>query len=105
MANIPVNPGGVILTAGNAISGTFAGLLSLGTGGIGVPTSNLTGSFISGMKYVNGYTVISSPTGSVYRDVEVSTPSAFSLTPGTNLELIITSCSLAANSAPVLLYT
>ncbi len=49
MANIPVNFGGIILTAGQSITGSFAGIQSLGTGSANSPT----GSTISAIKYGN----------------------------------------------------
>ena len=50
MANIPVNFGGVILTAGQSVTGSFAGMISLGTGSLNSPT----GSTISAFKYGAG---------------------------------------------------
>ena len=92
MANVPVNFGGSILTAGNSITGSFAGIQSLGTGSASTPT----GSVITAFKY------------GIDRDianniVEVTGPS-FTLPAGAFLRLTITSASLAAGSAPVIFY-
>ena len=40
MANIPVNFGGVILLAGTSVTGSFAGMISLGTGSLNNPTGS-----------------------------------------------------------------
>ena len=93
MANIPVNFGGVILTAGNSITGSFAGITSLGTGSVNAPT----GSTISAFKYGNGLNSNQSP-------IE-TTGVSFTIPAGATIPLYITSCSLAAGSAPVILYT
>jgi len=92
MANVPVNFGGLILTAGNSISGSFSGIQSLGTGSANTPT----GSVITAFKY------------GVDRDstngiIEATGPS-FTLPAGVFLRLTITSASLAAGSAPVVFY-
>ena len=92
MANIPVNFGGSILTAGNSITGSFSGIQSLGTGSASAPT----GSVIAAFKY------------GINRDstngiIEATGPS-FTLPAGVFLPLTITSASLAAGSAPVILY-
>ena len=102
MVNVPVNSGGVLLTAGNSVSGSFGGLISLGTGSLGA----LTGSQIIVLKYINGYTVVNPGTSyTSYPLAETTISTNFSLTPGTKLELMITSCSLAVGSAPVFLYS
>jgi len=93
MANIPVNFGGVILLAQQSISGSFAGIISLGTGSLNSPT----GSTISAFKYGNGLL-------SNQAIVETTGPS-FTLPAGASVPLFITSCSLASGSAPVFLYT
>lgn len=93
MANIPVNFGGVILTAGNSTTGSFAGITSLGTGSASSPT----GSTITAFKYGNSIAT----NGSVVEATGVS----FTIPAGTTIPLGITSCSLAAGSAPVILYT
>ena len=96
MANIPVNGGGVILTSG-AITGSFAGMMAL-AGGVSAS--------IGGLKYINGYTVV--PNGKGFNDyipAETTISSTFGLANGSKLDLIITSCSLAAGSSPVVLYT
>jgi len=98
--NVPVNTGGVFLTAGNSITGSFGGLLALGTGSLGA----LTGSQITGLKYVGGYNVSNPGFNPTYSLAEATVATNFSLAPGTKLELLITSCSLAAGSAPVFLY-
>jgi hypothetical protein len=91
--NVPINTGGTILTQGNSITGSFGGLLALSTGSI-LTTS---GSQIISLKYINGTNASGYP-------VEATISTVFNLTPGTKLELVITSCSLAAISAPVFLY-
>lgn len=93
MANIPVNFNGVILTQGQSATGSFAGIQSLGTGSL--PT--LSGSVITAFKYGTGLNA----NGSI---IEATGPS-FSINPGDIIPLFITSCSLAASSAPVILYT
>ena len=93
MANIPVNFGGVLLTAGNSVTGSFAGIISLGTGSINTPT----GSAISAFKYGNG--LLSN------QAIVETTGGSFTLPAGASFPLFITSCSLAAGSAPVFLYT
>ena len=98
--NVPVNTGGVFLTAGQSITGSFGGLLALGTGSI----NNTTGSQITGLKYVGGYNVTNPGTNPTYSLAEATVSTVFNLAPGTKLELLITSCSLAAGSAPVFLY-
>ena len=99
--NVPVNSGGIFLTAGNSTTGSFGGLLALGTGSLG----SITGSQITGLKYVGGYVVSNPGFNPTYSLAESTISTNFSLTPGTKLELVITSCSLAAGSAPVFLYT
>mgnify|MGYP003349220812 FL=1 len=93
MANIPANFGGYILTAGNSVTGSFAGIQSLGTGSATAPT----GSVISAFRYGNGIAA----DGSVVDIAGV----AFTIPAGVSVPLFITSCSLAAGSAPVILYT
>jgi len=93
MANIPVNFNGVILTAGQAATGSFAGIQSLGTGS----ATAISGSVIAAFKYGTGI----SNNGNI---IEAVGPS-FTLNAGDTIPLFITSCSLAANSAPVILYT
>jgi hypothetical protein len=93
MANIPVNFGGVLLTAGQSATGSFAGIISLGTGSAASPT----GSTIFAFKYGNGL----GPNQSIQEAVGVS----FTIPAGATVPLFITSCSLAAGSAPVILYT
>ena len=46
MANIPVNFGGVILTATQSTTGSFAGIQSLGSGSMNGNT-NITGSTVT----------------------------------------------------------
>ena len=93
MANIPVNFGGAILTAGQSITGSFAGMISLGTGSLNSPT----GSTISTFKYGAGLQANQAI-------IEATGPS-FTIPAGATVPLFITSCSLAAGSAPVILYT
>ena len=100
MANIPVNGGGAFLFAGQSITGSFAGMVALSTGSLTAPT----GSQIAGLKYINGYTVTNPGVNPIYTPAETTISTVFNLNPGTKLELVITSCSLAAGSAPVFLY-
>ena len=93
MANIPVNFNGIILTAGQSATGSFAGIQSLGTGSV----TAISGSTISSFKYGTGL----NPNGTI---IEATGPS-FTLPAGLTIPLFITSCSVAANSAPVILYT
>jgi len=93
MANIPVNFGGVILTAGQSATGSFAGIQSLGTGSVNTPT----GSLITSFKYGAGLNA----SGTV---IEATGPS-FTLPAGQTIDLFMTSCSLGTLSAPVILYT
>jgi hypothetical protein len=102
MANIPVNPGGTFLFAGQSATGSFAGMLALSTGSVIAPT----GSQIVALKYINGYAVVSDGKGfQNYIPTETTISTVFNLNPGTKIDLVITSCSLAAGSAPVILYT
>jgi len=94
MANIPVNFGGIILTAGQSTTGSFAGIMSLGTGSV----QAISGSTISAMKYGAGLTA----TGTV---IQATSPSSFTIPAGLMIPIFITSCSLSAESAPVILYT
>ena len=94
MANIPVNFNGLILTQGQSATGSFAGIQSLGTGSFGTPIS---GSVITAFKYGTGLNA----NGTI---IEATGPS-FTINAGDTIPLFITSCSLAANSAPVILYT
>lgn len=96
MANIPVNPGGVFLAAGSSISGSFAGMLALSG----------SGAQVTGLKYINGYNVTNPGRGfdAIYTPAETTLSTAFGLPAGTKLDLVITSCSLAAGSSPVFLY-
>lgn len=92
MANIPVNFGGTLLTAGNSITGSFSGIQSLGTGSI----TNPTGSLITAFKY--------GADRSSNNSIIEATGVSFTLPAGAFLYLTITSASLAAGSAPVILY-
>jgi len=96
MANIPVNFGGVILTGTQSTTGSFAGVQSLGTGSMNGDT-NITGSTVTFK-----YGVALSATGTV---VESGTATTITLPAGTTVPLFITSCSLVAGSAPVILFT
>lgn len=92
MANIPVNFGGTIVTAGGSITGSFAGMQSLGTGSISAPT----GSVITGFKYAAGYGLNGST-------IEATGPS-FTIPAGTFVYVTVTSASLGAGSAPVIFF-
>jgi len=93
MANIPVNFGGVILTAGQSTTGSFAGMISLGTGSLNSPT----GSTISAFKYGAGL--------QANQTIIEATGPSFTIPAEATVPLFITSCSLDVFSAPVLLYT
>lgn len=93
MANIPINFGGVILTAGQSATGSFGGIQSLGTGSINDPT----GSLITAFKYGGGLNNNGFPIEAI--------GGSFTLPAGLSIPLYITSCSLGALSAPVILYT
>lgn len=96
MPNIPVNSGGVLLGANSSITGSFAGMLVLSG----------SGAQITGMKYINGYTVVPDGKGfNNYIPAESTMPTTFGVAAGSKLDLIITSCSLAVGSSPVILYT
>lgn len=93
MANIPVNINGAFLAAGSSITGSFAGMMSLGTG----TAQAISGSVITGLKHISGFDGNGFP-------LEATIPTSFTLPAGATLPLAITSCSLGANSAPVILY-
>jgi len=93
--NVPVNSGGVLITAGNSATGSFGGMLVL-AGGVSASITNL--------KYINGYTVTNPDFYPTYSLAE-ATVSNFGMANGSKLELVITSCSLAAGSSPVFLYS
>ena len=96
MPNIPVNSGGTFLAAGSSITGSFAGMIALSG----------SGAQVAGLKYINGYTVVPDGKGfNNYVPAEATAPSSFGLAPGTKLDLIITSCSLASGGSPVFLYS
>jgi len=93
--NVPVNSGGVYVAANTAVSGSFGGMLVLAGG----PSASITT-----LKYVNGYTVSNPGINPTYSIAE-ATISNFGVANGSKLELMITTCSLAAGSSPVFLYT
>lgn len=95
MANIPVNFGGVILTGTQSTTGSFAGIQSLGTGSAAGLT-NITGSTVT-FKYGAALDAA----GSVIE----SSATTITIPAGVTIPLFITSCSLVAGSAPVILYT
>ena len=97
MINVPVNSGGVLLTAGNSVTGSFGGMLAL-AGGVSASIANL--------KYIGGYSVTNpgNPITVSYAPTETLI-SGFGMANGSKLELVITSCSLAAGSSPVFLYS
>lgn len=92
MVNIPVNLGGTFLTANQSITGAFSGMICLGTGS----ATAISGSIISGIKYGSSFA-----NNIITEAVGVS----FTMAPGTTFPMVITSCSLAAGSAPVFLYS
>lgn len=93
MANLPVNFNGIIVTAGNSTTGSFGGMMSLGTGS----AQAISGSVITGLKFHNGYNAAGAFT-------EATLATSFTLPAGTTLPLAITSCSVGAGSAPVILF-
>jgi hypothetical protein len=65
-----------------------------------------SGAQVTGLKYVNGYTVVPDGKGfNNYISAEGTISTAFGVAPGTKLELMITSCSLAAGGSPAFFYT
>lgn len=92
--NVPVNTGGVFVAAGGSTTGSFGGMLVL-AGGVSASFTNL--------KYANGYNVSNPGLNPTYSIAE-TTISNFGMANGSKLELMITSCSLAAASSPVFLY-
>jgi len=92
--NIPINTGGVFVSASSTVIGSFGGMLVLAGGST---------ASISSLKYISGYTV-SNPGFNPTYSIAEATLSNFSIANGTKLELAITTCSLAAGSSPVLLY-
>jgi hypothetical protein len=97
--NVPVNSGGLFVSASQSVTGSFGGLLVLAGG---------QSASITGLKYVNGYNVSNPGFNPTYSLAEGSiTPSSLlplGIANGTKLELLITSCSLGAGSSPVFLY-
>ena len=92
MVNIPVNLGGTFLTAGQSITGSFSGMICLGTGS----GTGITGSVITNIKFGSSFT------NNIITEA-VGVP--FTMAPGTTFPMVITSCSLATGSAPVFLYS
>ena len=92
--NVPINTGGILLRGGAATTGSFGGMLALQTGSLAALTSSVQ---VTGLKYVTGV----NPSG---YPLESTSTGTFSLSSGTKLELVITSCSLGVDSAPVFLY-
>jgi len=97
MINVPVNSGGVLLTAGSSTTGSFGGMLVL-AGGVSASIANL--------KYIGGYSVTNpgNPITVSYAPTETLI-SGFGMANGSKLELVITSCSLATGSSAVFLYS
>jgi hypothetical protein len=52
--NVPVNSGGVFLSGGQTVTGSFGGMLVLAGG----PSAS-----IGGLRYINGYSVVNPGTG------------------------------------------
>jgi hypothetical protein len=92
--NVPVNTGGVFVAAGSSATGSFGGMLALSG----------SGAQVTGMKYINGYSVTNPGPTATYSPAETTLSTAFGVAAGSKLELLITSCSLAAGSSPVFLY-
>lgn len=94
--NVPVNVGGVFVAAGGSVTGSFGGMLALSG----------SGAQVTGLKYINGYTVANQNTiNPVAVPTEATISTAFGLAAGSKLELLITSCSIAAGGSPVFLYS
>jgi hypothetical protein len=92
--NVPINTGGILLRANSSTTGSFGGMLALQTGSLPNFTSSAQ---ITGLRYINGINPSGFP-------LESSNIGPFNLSSGTKLELVITSCSLGVDSAPVFLY-
>jgi len=94
MANIPVNFGGIVLTAGQSATGSFAGLIVLGISSI--QAVNMQGSEIT---FTYGVGINSA--GQVINSLSFNN---LILPPGTTLPLFITQCQVVSG-APIVLYT
>jgi hypothetical protein len=94
MANIPVNFGGVVLSAGQSIVGQFAGLIVLGATSTQVLT--MDGTEIK-LRYGAGL-------NSAGQVINSTATSNLILPPGTTLPLFITQCEVISG-ASVILYT
>jgi hypothetical protein len=92
--NVPVNTGGVFVAAGSSVTGSFGGMLALSG----------SGAQVTGMKYINGYNVSNPGFNPTYSLAESATPQSFGVAAGSKLELMITSCSLAAGGSPAFFY-
>ena len=92
--NVPINTGGILLRGGASATGSFGGMIALQTGSLPNFTSSVQ---VTGLRYINGINPSGFP-------LETSNIGSFNLSSGTKLELVITSCSLGADSAPVFLY-
>jgi hypothetical protein len=92
--NVPINTGGILISGSQSATGSFGGMLVL-AGSVSASIANL--------KYINGYTVTNPGPTATYSPSE-TTISSFGMANGSKLELLITSCSLAAGSSPVFLY-
>jgi hypothetical protein len=92
--NVPINTGGILLRANSSTTGSFGGMIALQTGSLPNFTSSVQ---VTGLKYINGV-------GATGLALESTSTGPFNLSSGTKLELVITSCSLGADSAPVFLY-
>ncbi len=92
--NVPINTGGILLRSGSSTTGSFGGMLALQGGSLTTLTSSVQ---VTGLRYIIGTNPSSFP-------LESSNIGSFNLSSGTKLELVITSCSLGVDSAPVFLY-
>ena len=95
MANIPVNGGGLIISASQSATGSFGGMMAL---------AGSVSASITGLKYINGYVAVPDGKGFTNYIPTEATTLGFGLANGSKLDLMITSCSLAAGSSPVILY-
>ena len=91
MANIPVNFGGIVLTAGQSATGSFAGFQVLGTGAVeGIEGAEITFRYAVGLN-ADGSIINSTSFGAI-------------VPAGVKFEIYITQMEVTSG-APVILYT